>query len=76
MSPRDFWGWPSTPKRPPPEHGIKVKKAGATWWGERWLEALESVLEGDSGRLSRGGRMRGRGARMTWSSSVARSPRG
>ncbi len=54
MSPRDFWGWPSTPKRPPPEHGIKVKKAGATWWGERWLEALESVLEGDSGRLSRG----------------------
>ncbi|NVJ17650.1 SWIM zinc finger family protein [Myxococcus sp. AM010] len=54
MSGRDFWGWPSTPKRPPPAHGIKMKKAGTTWWGQRWLEALERVLGGDSGRLSRG----------------------
>ncbi|MFP2961144.1 SWIM zinc finger family protein [Myxococcus sp. 1LA] len=54
MSGRDFWGWPSTPKRPPPAHGIKMKKAGTTWWGQRWLEALERVLSGDSGRLSRG----------------------
>ncbi|AEI63923.1 SWIM zinc finger family protein [Corallococcus macrosporus] len=54
MSDRDFWGWPSTPKRPPPAHGIKMKKAGTTWWGQRWLEALERVLGGDSGRLSRG----------------------
>lgn len=54
MSRWDDWGWTSTPKRPPPEHGIKLKKAGATWWGQAWLEALEQVLEGDSGRLARG----------------------
>ncbi len=29
----------STPK-PPPERGIRMKKAGATWWGQRWIEAL------------------------------------
>ncbi|WP_426755879.1 SWIM zinc finger family protein [Myxococcus sp. Y35] len=54
MSRWDFMGWTSAPKRPPPEHGIKMKKAGATWWGQRWLEALERVLRGDSGRLARG----------------------
>ncbi|WNZ62067.1 SWIM zinc finger family protein [Myxococcus sp. MxC21-1] len=54
MSYREFWGWTSAPKRPPPEHGIKAKKAGATWWGQRWLEALERVLKGESGRLARG----------------------
>ena len=42
------------PKKPPPEHGIRMKKAGATWWGKRWIDALEHVLRGDSGRLSRG----------------------
>lgn len=42
------------PKKPPPEHGIKLKKLGVTWWGQRWVEALEQVLAGDSGRLSRG----------------------
>jgi uncharacterized Zn finger protein len=31
-----------------------MKKAGTTWWGQRWLEALEQVLRGDAGRLSRG----------------------
>jgi uncharacterized Zn finger protein len=41
-------------KKPPPEHGIKVKKAGTTWWGQRWIEALERVLGGDAGRLGRG----------------------
>lgn len=47
--------WPrSGPKKPPPEHGIKMKKAGTTWWGQRWIEALEHVLRGDAGRLSRG----------------------
>jgi uncharacterized Zn finger protein len=47
--------WPrSGPKKPPPEHGIKIKKAGTTWWGQRWIEALEQVLRGDSGRLARG----------------------
>ena len=44
----------AAPKKPPPEHGIKVKKAGTTWWGQRWIEALERVLEGDAGRLGRG----------------------
>lgn len=48
-------GWPpSSPKKPAPEHGIRIKKAGTTWWGKRWIEALELVLRGDSGRLARG----------------------
>ncbi|MET0384785.1 MAG: SWIM zinc finger family protein, partial [Polyangiales bacterium] len=42
------------PKKPPPEHGIKMKKAGTTWWGQRWIDALVQVLGGDGGRLSRG----------------------
>jgi uncharacterized Zn finger protein len=47
--------WPrSGPKRPPPERGLKMKKAGTTWWGQRWIEALERVLRGDAGRLARG----------------------
>jgi uncharacterized Zn finger protein len=47
--------WPRTgPKKPPPEHGLKVKQVGTTWWGQRWIEALEHVLRGDSGRLRRG----------------------
>ena len=48
-------GWPpSSRKKPAPEHGIRIKKAGTTWWGKRWIEALELVLRGDSGRLARG----------------------
>src|SRR5438128_788290 len=43
-----------SPKRPAPERGIKVNKLGTTWWGQRWIEALERVLQGDSGRLARG----------------------
>ena len=42
------------PKRPAPEHGIRVKKAGTTWWGQRWIEALEHVLGADARRLQRG----------------------
>jgi uncharacterized Zn finger protein len=41
-------------KKAPPEDGIKMKKAGTTWWGQRWIEALANVLRGDSGRLARG----------------------
>jgi uncharacterized Zn finger protein len=41
-------------KAPAPEHGIKVKKAGTSWWGQRWLDALEATLGADSGRLARG----------------------
>lgn len=44
----------SAPKKPPPERGIKITKAGTTWWGQRWIAALESVLQGDAGRLARG----------------------
>lgn len=44
----------SAPKRPPPERGIKMKKVGTTWWGQRWIEALQQVLSGDEGRLARG----------------------
>jgi len=40
--------------KPPPKHGIKIKRAGTTWWGQRWVGALEQILKGDSGRLARG----------------------
>lgn len=45
---------PRVPKQPPPTHGIKIKKAGTTWWGQRWLGALREVLRGQPGRLERG----------------------
>lgn len=55
MSPWERSRFPRyTPKKPPPEHGVKVKQPGTTWWGQRWLQALERVLAGDSGRLARG----------------------
>lgn len=57
MSRRDGWDWDwhdAPPKRPPPKRGIRVKKAGATWWGKRWIEALEAMSSGYSGRLARG----------------------
>ncbi|HVZ35335.1 MAG TPA: hypothetical protein VG963_23070, partial [Polyangiaceae bacterium] len=51
----EFWHeYRTATKKPPPEHGLKVKKAGTTWWGQRWIEALEHVLQGDAGRLGRG----------------------
>jgi uncharacterized Zn finger protein len=53
MKPWEF-EWRRTAKQPPPEHGLKIKKAGTTWWGKRWLDALEVVLRGDGGRLARG----------------------
>jgi uncharacterized Zn finger protein len=55
MNEWDRFRWPPrAPKQPPPEHGIGLKKAGTTWWGRRWIEALEQVLRGDAGRLARG----------------------
>jgi uncharacterized Zn finger protein len=57
VSPRkrvDFRSFERAPKKPPPEGGIKLKKGGTTWWGERWIAALTQVLSGDAGRLSRG----------------------
>jgi len=56
VSPRDFW-WDERPpprKLPPPEHGIKVKKFGATWWGLRWITALGGLGRDYAARLGRG----------------------
>lgn len=55
MSPWERGRFPEyAPKVPPPAHGIKIKKLGNTWWGQHWIDALERVLKGDSGRLARG----------------------
>lgn len=55
MSRRSRYGWyHSTPKEPPPERGIRMKKAGTTWWGQRWIEALENALGAGAERLARG----------------------
>ncbi len=56
MSRWDEWGWypKPAPKRPPPERGIKVKTIGATWWGQRWIEALEKLSWEYASRLARG----------------------
>jgi uncharacterized Zn finger protein len=56
---RDDWEWrsyfpPSAPKLPPPRHGIKVKKFGTTWWGRRWIDALEHLGAEYAARLKRG----------------------
>jgi len=51
---RRFWQFEKASKKPPPAHGIKLGKAGTTWWGQRWIEALEAVLGGDASRLARG----------------------
>ncbi len=57
------WDWdtppwryfpPAPPKLPPPRHGIKVKHFGATWWGQRWIEALERLGYDYAARLRRG----------------------
>ena len=48
------WYPPAPPKQPPPARGIKVKKMGATWWGQRWIEALERLSRNYSNRLARG----------------------
>ncbi|WP_437993960.1 SWIM zinc finger family protein [Sorangium sp. So ce145] len=42
------------PKPPPPARGIRMKRAGTTWWGKRWVEALERMAPDDAGRLARG----------------------
>jgi uncharacterized Zn finger protein len=46
---------PPGPKPPPPEHGIRVAHIGATWWGERWVQALERFGQAYARRLGRGG---------------------
>lgn len=49
-----FGGYPPASKKPPPKRGIKVKKVGATWWSQRWVEALEHMSLGYASRLARG----------------------
>lgn len=46
--------WRPPPKRPPPESGIKMKQAGTTWWGQRWIAALEAMSAAYANRLPRG----------------------
>ncbi|GAC1351590.1 MAG: hypothetical protein NVS3B20_03950 [Polyangiales bacterium] len=50
----DWNEFASAPKKPPPAHGIRVKKVGVTWWGKRWIEALERMSSSYSSRLARG----------------------
>ena len=45
---------PPAKKLPPPAHGIKVKEVGATWWGRRWIEALERLSAQYANRMARG----------------------
>ncbi len=56
MSRRDRWSpFPQpAPKRRPPDRGIKVKRIGATWWGRRWIQALERLSSNYSNRIARG----------------------
>ncbi|CAN93527.1 hypothetical protein sce3368 [Sorangium cellulosum So ce56] len=57
MSPPARWApFPreAGPKPPPPARGIRMKRAGTTWWGKRWVEALERMAPDDAGRLARG----------------------
>jgi len=50
----DWRSFPRAPRLPPPAHGIKMKKAGSTWWGQRWIDALERMSADYSKRLARG----------------------
>lgn len=45
---------PEPPKLPPPDHGIRVQRIGATWWGVRWVAALSRLGGRYQARLHRG----------------------
>lgn len=49
-----FENFPKSTKRPPPGHGIKVRELGTTWWGQRWIKALEQFSRDYLSRLGRG----------------------
>lgn len=49
-----YWFQRSSPRRPPPARGIKVRGIGGTWWGKRWIEGLEKVSRDYLNRLGRG----------------------
>jgi uncharacterized Zn finger protein len=51
---RDRPWFERAPRRPPPERGVRIKKSGSTWWGRRWIEALEKMSSAYSNRLPRG----------------------
>jgi len=51
---RGAWYPPPGPKLPPPVRGIKVKEVGVTWWGRRWIEALERLSAQYANRIARG----------------------
>jgi len=42
------------PKPPPPEHGVQMKRAGTTWWGQRWIDALLTMSAAYGSRMARG----------------------
>lgn len=46
--------FPKGTKQPPPQHGIKVRELGTTWWGQRWIKALEQFSRDYLSRLGRG----------------------
>ncbi len=52
----DYDEWYPKPSKPKPADGIKAKsqrgKIGENWWADKWIKALEPLL--DAGRLSRG----------------------
>lgn len=52
----DYDDWYPKPSKPRPADGIKAKsqrgKIGESWWADKWIKALEPLL--DAGRLSRG----------------------
>jgi len=52
--PRHDFFPPSSKKMPAPEHGIRVKEIGSTWWGQRWIEALDKISRDYAKRLARG----------------------
>lgn len=56
------WGT-RRPKLPPPPDGVRVKKLGTTWWGQRWIESLERFSREYLSRLGRG-RSYARGGRV------------
>jgi uncharacterized Zn finger protein len=41
-------------KKTTAKNGIKVRTIGATWWGQRWIEALERMSRDYLNRLGRG----------------------
>jgi uncharacterized Zn finger protein len=49
-----FEDFPKGTKQPPPQHGIKVRELGTTWWGQRWIKALEQFSRDYLSRLGRG----------------------